>query len=401
MKPRHALVPQRSGVGASTAVFVVVIVVIVGVMGLISLTSQSGRGTVSSSSSTSSSTSTEEQQPAFFSIASLSGLQLQVELNATAMQTGSALRAQIRLFNPLLQNLSIALTQSSNSSIATWGDYDFVCGGSVWNLAGYALFKGHYSSDNISSAGEPLMLAPPVGIPCGEPPEPNFFVFLHNSSNAMASYSPATNEPATLVHIATNATTEFCENLTTGAGSSYTRCPVGASLLGYWSNPPVGQIQEIDGSAATIGSSYFHYFSPGQFTLAVEDAWGQTIYAHFLVTSASGSPVEVVSVTGPIPPLNPGGPVVRITLRNVGAIPITSLSATLPINIQGPKLPYSFDFSVNSSNPLMPGQTTQETQTLIGGGFDSTLQYPLTINGAFINGTQFSYTAQIQVLPPG
>lgn len=119
-----------------------------------------------------------------------------------------------------------------------------------------------------------------------------------------------------------------------------------------------------------------------------------------LTTTALGGFVEVVSVIGPILPVNPGGPVVSITLRNVVDAPITSLSATLLFNAVT-KLPYSFVFSVNSSNPLMPGQTIQETRTLINGGFDSSLQYPLTINGALINGTQFSYTEQIRVVPPG
>jgi hypothetical protein len=380
------MVPQRPGVRAPAAAFVVAIVVIVGVIGLVSVTSPSGGGAVSSSNST----TTEEQQPTFFSTVSSSGLQLQVELNATAIQSGSALMAQITLFNPLDENLTFAPKFTSNSTIAIWNDYDFVCSGnSMWNLAGYALFEGHYSSDNVSSAGEPLMLAPPVSLSCMANGR-DLFVFLPNSSNAMAS-SPAA--PATLWHAATNATTESCKN-----SSSSTECPVGASLFGYWSAPLSGQ---IDSQAATTSSSYFHYFSPGRYTLAVEDIWGQTIYAHFQVTPALGRPVEVVSVTGPIPPLNPGGPVVSITLRNVGETPITSLSATIPINTQGPELPYSFVFSVNSSDPLMPGQNIQETRTLINGGFDSSLQYPLTINGALINGMQFSYTEQIQVVPPG
>jgi hypothetical protein len=387
------MVPQRSRAGAPATVFVVVIIVIVGAMGLVSFASQSGGGRVLSSSPT------IAEEPTSYSTASPSGLLLQVKLDASSIPSGSALSAQITLFNPLNENLSVSGGNSS-STISTWNGYDFVCNGygRAWSLAGYALFKGHYSSDNFSSAGDPLMLTPPIGASCVTFPSPSLFVFLPDSSNATAYYSSRYNLPSEMDRFAINATTEFCENLRNAAGSSSTECPVGASLLGHWSSPPFGQ---IDGSAATVGSSYFHYFSPGQYTLAVEDIWGQTIYAHFQVTPASGRPVEVVSVKGPIPPFNPGGPVVSITLRNVGDTPITSLSATLPINTQGPKLPYSFVFNVNSSNPLMPGQTIQETRTLINGGFDSSLRYPLTINGALMNGTQFSYTEQIQVVPPG
>jgi hypothetical protein len=271
------MAPQRPGVGAPTAAFVVVILVIVGVMGLVSVTLPSGGGAVSSSTST----TTEEQQPTFFSMVSPSGLQLQLKLNATAIQSGSALIAQITLFNPLDENLSLFLPNlASNSTIATWNDYDFVCSGnSMWNLGGYALFKGHYSSDNVSSAGEPLMLAPPVAYLSCINNTRNLFVFLPNNSNAMVSDSSETGQPATPWHAATNATTESCENISQSIVVG-THCPVGDSLFGYWSAPLSG----LASSAATTSSSYFHYFSPGQYTLAVEDSWGQTIYAHFQVT---------------------------------------------------------------------------------------------------------------------
>jgi hypothetical protein len=49
----------------------------------------------------------------------------------------------------------------------------------------------------------------------------------------------------------------------------------------------------------------------------------------------------------------------------------------------------------------MRGQTIQETRTLINCGFDNTLKYPLTISGTLVSGTQFSYTEQIQIVPPG
>jgi len=113
---------EGSGVEARKAVFVVVIVLIVGAMGLISFASQSGRGATSSSAPTNT-----EQQTSTYSTDSPSGLQLHVELNTTTIRAGSALRAQIALFNPLTKNLSV--TPSSSSSIAAWDDYDFFCGG--------------------------------------------------------------------------------------------------------------------------------------------------------------------------------------------------------------------------------------------------------------------------------
>jgi hypothetical protein len=186
------------------------------------------------------------------------------------------------------------------------------------------------------------------------------------------------------------------------------------SLTGYWTQPVNGTYVEIDAasnstiiaSLDSVNQDYFHQFSPGLYTMVAEDMWNQTVYAHFQVVSAIGSPVEVVSVLGPIPPYNPGGPVVSVTLKNTGDAPIASLNATLafvpPPNIPGGvRVPYSFVFDAASSNPLLPGQSTQETRTLIGAGFDSSLDYPLTIDGALLDGSQFSYTEQVQVVPPG
>ena len=130
--------------------------------------------------------------------------------------------------------------------------------------------------------------------------------------------------------------------------------------------------------------------------------WNQTVYAHFQVVSAVGSQVEVVSVTGPIPPYNPGGPVVSISLKNIGETPITSLNATLAfVNPRNVLTPWPFSFNASPSNPLWPGESINATSTLIGASIDSSLEYPLTVNGAFLNGTQFSFTEQVKVLPPG
>jgi len=120
-----------------------------------------------------------------------------------------------------------------------------------------------------------------------------------------------------------------------------------------------------------------------------------------VVATMSGSPVEVVSVTGPVPPYNPGGPVVSVALKNVGDISITSLNATLPSVPGGSSVPYSFVFNVSSSSPLLPGQSIQETRMLIGASIDSSLEYPLQVSGTLVNGTQFSYTVKVQVVPPG
>ena len=93
-------------------------------------------------------------------------------------------------------------------------------------------------------------------------------------------------------------------------------------------------------------------------------------------------PVEAVSVVGPIPPYNPGGPTVTVTLENAGDAPIASLNATLSdaspaTNLAGFNGPYSFEFNASLSNPLLPAQSAQDTRTLTGAGFTAGTDYPL------------------------
>lgn len=120
-------------------------------------------------------------------------------------------------------------------------------------------------------------------------------------------------------------------------------------------------------------------------------------------TSTSQQPIEVVSVSGPVPPINPGGPPVQITLKNISSEPAVSLTASLGINRAGPSnTPYVFNFEVTSSNPLLPATSISSRLTLIGGSFASDVSYPLAIEGKLKSGTAFSYTVQVQIkAPPG
>jgi hypothetical protein len=123
------------------------------------------------------------------------------------------------------------------------------------------------------------------------------------------------------------------------------------------------------------------------------------VILHFAVVSAE-APVQVLSVVGPIPPYNPGGPVVNITLWNVATLSIVSLNAILRVPSAEPSVAYSFSFAVSSSNSLLPGQITQSTLILIGAGFDSSRTHPLTISGVLGDGSQFSFTNQVWMEQP-
>jgi hypothetical protein len=108
-------------------------------------------------------------------------------------------------------------------------------------------------------------------------------------------------------------------------------------------------------------------------------------------------PVEIVSVVGPIPPINPGGPTIEITLKNVSAENIVSLKAIIGIGGAGPGLPPTYFFNVSSTAPLEPGKTVSSKLNIIGGGFSSDQYYPLSINGTLQIGKTFGYTVQVKI----
>jgi hypothetical protein len=115
------------------------------------------------------------------------------------------------------------------------------------------------------------------------------------------------------------------------------------------------------------------------------------------ISTTAGQPVEVVSVLSTYKSgqtVNPGGPEIEITLKNVSDEPVVYLTATLellsvPAN-SGMKRSWDYVFSVSPSNPLPPGKSISSKNILIGGGFDE--NYAVSINGTMQSGIKFSYT---------
>lgn len=148
-----------------------------------------------------------------------------------------------------------------------------------------------------------------------------------------------------------------------------------------WVSVPIGP----DGSYALANESV--YFTPGVFT-------NETI------GGLSVGLVQLLYLVGPIPPFNPGGPVVSITLNNSGRLPIISLTASIRFNASGTfTRPYVFNFDVNSSAPLFPGHYITASETLIGAGFQGYTNYPLTINATTLDGYEHQLTLEAQVAP--
>jgi len=135
-------------------------------------------------------------------------------------------------------------------------------------------------------------------------------------------------------------------------------------------------------------------FLTATFLAATVSGW------HPVSASQNQEPIEIVSVLGPVGPTNPGGPAVKITLKNVGTEPVISLTATLEVS-SASGLPFVFTFDdVTPAHPLQPNRSTSDTSGLIGGGFGSNYSYPLTINATLQNGTNFVYTKLVQIVEP-
>jgi len=114
-------------------------------------------------------------------------------------------------------------------------------------------------------------------------------------------------------------------------------------------------------------------------------------------TMTNGQPVEIVSVLSTYKPgqtVNPGGPEIEMTLKNVSDEPVVYLTATLellsrPADAPFPKY-WRYGFNVTDTNPLLPGKSISTKIRLIGGGFDG--NYDVSINGTMQSGVTFTYT---------
>jgi hypothetical protein len=379
------------------AVGVIIALLVTASLGVGYLAVNPGRQSSTSISSQQASVSTSSvanstASAAAISTTSSSGLELRIALNATTILPGQTLAANVTLFNTLDENLTLYTPQVEfgNSMIQSWDNYDFPCGeaGSASYLASFALLHGHFSALNFSRAPAPLQLAASEQLLCNGLIPPDKVAFLPNSSFAfMYSGTYLVDKKS----VALDPATGSCAALPSGSS----QCHKGTGLFGYWN---VTAQTCCPGPTAT-NSQYFRYFTPGEYTLAAEDLWNQTVYAHFRVAQGPSPSLAVSAQESPFS--NPRTPVIGLTLGNFGDLPIVSLNATLsfvpPDGLAGVPVPYPFAFEeVNSSVPLLPGETIHETRTLNGPLFDIGASYPLTIAGTLSNGTEFSYTQQIR-----
>jgi hypothetical protein len=265
----------------------------------------SGYLAVSSGEQASTSTSTSQGAPTsktsttlsegplvFVSPTSEQGLQLELTLNATTVHSGGAISGQVTIENTSNQNATVSYLGPSEN-VSAWSGYITEC--PLGLFMGYAVFAGHFTAGNISSAGTPLGMVPgATGIIC-PPPE---YLPPNNQSSSQVIFLPGT--------VQTEANETF--NLQTVGGSlksfsilvpnqlnvstvfPYVRDSKYSIACGCAEPGLVGYYQDI-------GGGIFFPFSRGEYTVVAWDAWNQYAYATFLVRSPEASSQSSPSAT--------------------------------------------------------------------------------------------------------
>jgi hypothetical protein len=237
---------------------------------------------------------TQHNFPTTYSSTSTTNSQLQINLNTSKIQYGGHLSVKIELFNPSSESVSLNVNYSNNQTILNWNSKDFLCSlGPVQNLFGFALYQGYYTSQNISTASNQLVLAPSAGIGCPTTYQPNISKVTIAPGSDSANFSNGNSQ-----NLEINATTESCRT----QGQGY-ECGGGASLYGFWTSPPANkscnQIYPLN-QTAPHGMYYppncnLVSFPVGSYTLVSQDLWNHTVYAYFQVVNQSGlvTPVSI------------------------------------------------------------------------------------------------------------
>jgi hypothetical protein len=288
---------------------------------------------------------------------STGGLETSLSLNTTYLYPGQWISINISENNTRDSVTNITLSHDWPIKYHSLGP----C--SEFSSIGIAVFAGYYTQSNVTAAGASSLVSfinPGQIYNCPA-------IFSANSY----SFEPLSN----LVNIS---------NACVGSNAPGCLIPMEGTvqLNGSWTR---------NGASATESA-----LTPGIYTVVGSDEWGELVILHFAVTN-----VKIVSAVGPIPPYNPGGPVVSITLMNLGNIAITSLNASLRLESQiSIATSYQFVFPVNQSAPLLPDQIVKDTQILLDAGFDNNQSYHLIVSGSFENGVDFTYIDLIVISPP-
>jgi hypothetical protein len=398
----------RGAATTSHLVFAAIVLLIVATMAVASSTSESASQAPATTPATA--------PTSFASTVAQSGLQLRIKVNATSIQQGGVVAAQIDLINMLSTNVTLGANFAANPNLAAWNKDNSVCdGSSVDHIFDYAVYQGHITAANISAAGLPLLLQPPdSGTSCINYLHPEDYVttveFPANSDVATLSANASESSvfKPTQVKMLTDASTEACAptpDSVTGysidengtylgySGKSFgLGCSPGSVLYGYWPIRTMGVCPSAPGQVAIDicigGLNYvFQPFPAGSYTIVAEDMWNDSAYAYFHATPEP-SPVDVISATCTVSD-DICGPALNFAIKNIGNMTITSLSASF-------ESATPFTFEVNESSPIFPFQTLHENAAPAGVAFDEGATYALAISGTLVNGSEFSQFSYVE-----
>lgn len=218
---------------------------------------------------------------ALSSVASPDGLQLELTLNATTVLSGGAVSAQIEVANTLSRNVTVSGLEQ-NGNITRWNNYDYFCSANpAYSLVGYAVFQGHFTAANISRAGSPLRLAPPMYGPCGSLNVVLSAVTFPPNGDQLGAGQPRVGLPqGTFVQLAAklSGTTTFCNGESNGETTGFSCTWATPGLVGYWNGRAPSQ-----GNLFGFTSPAFAHFPAGEYTIVAADDWNQYLYATFVV----------------------------------------------------------------------------------------------------------------------
>ena len=197
------------------------------------------------------------------------GLQVGISLNSTSIEPHGAVAAEIQIVNTLSRNVSISNIQQ-NQNISNWNGANYLCGfDRGFGIFGFALFEGRITASNVSSAGAPLVLAPPVLPPCPFVAGAQSVTFLPDGTSAVVTGS---GQPSPAI-MELNASNTYCAS----AGAGSVECPTTAGLVGYWNSSAAAN------GDMSLSSPGFVYFPPGEYTIVALDVWNQYAFATFVV----------------------------------------------------------------------------------------------------------------------
>lgn len=238
---------QVGGAARATVAFVTVIVAVGATVGVFSLIPGSNSTSIGVTSTTGQSSMVASTTNAASSVSSsTNGLRLMLDVSQTVLPSGNGLSVNVSVFNTLTTRYN-----STGTSLA-WQDR-LNLGPCPSNLPlGFGIFRGDYGAGNLSD-GTPLGLFYPGVYSCPAGLEVAYWSFAPQTDNL------------TIVAQGGNMTLPSQQ-----AGSD-------EEFWGYWSG--------IAPAGYASGNASFTSFHTGVYTVAAEDAWGQTAIRHFKVVA--------------------------------------------------------------------------------------------------------------------